>query len=213
MNRFFIFLTGFLVCVFSFIHGREHDWDKEREYFDHPKEIMITEQEYTLGDIFDVDSSFGHLGHVIKEKFTITGTYYDYYQTKGGEEFKARAYINPISWGSFFKWATVLEIYNPSGILIGKIKGCMLTTSPSKFNFYNGDGKLLGTAYMDNNKMGFSIECESDGLTIAKYTRMHVPEKRDYWYLTIYENDIPPAFLVLFGAWAVDKQDHFKVDD
>jgi hypothetical protein len=138
-------------------------------------------------------------------------THYDY--TKAGSGETTRGYLRSLSLGQVFTWAGILDVYTSNGSLMGTVQGCWMTLSPSKFEFYSAEGRSLGTAYMDANKMGFTIVSAGDERTVAKFTRMSVPNQTDYWYLNIYEDDIAPELLLTFGAFAVDNQGEFRVDN
>jgi hypothetical protein len=193
---------------------RDRDWliEKDGEYMHHPREVMIKESKFTFAKLFDIDSSHGHLGNVVKSRYTLR-THYDYYGTKGDSDLIAKGYLRFFSWGKVFTWASVLDIYSAADRYLGRIDGCLMTLSPSKFNFYDADGNRIGTAYMDANKLGFTVICAKDDRTIAKYTRMCVPGETDYWYLNIYEDDVPPSMLVIFFDFYFYNQVYFNYDN
>lgn len=186
--------------------------DENPFFTSHPREMKIL---YPYSAFFRIQSEYGaELGTVTKHRNRMQQRIYRYYGMKNDQDLLATARVEFNGLGQLFTWASGLEICNGKKEKMGSIQGTWMTFSPSYFYFYDAEGRLLGTADMDANGMGYSVYSACDNLTVAKFTRINVPGRNDYWYVTIYDNnEIPPAMLILFGAFVVENQGEFRIDN
>lgn len=176
------------------------------------QEISITGNFFALYSYFDIATPNENLGKVIKEKYNLW-THYGYYGKGGDKDLIADTYINLFSLGQLFSWSSVMDINTHSGMYLGTIEGWWLTFASAKFSFYDKQGNTLGIASMDLNKTNFNLLDPYDDHLIARYQRIHNENEPDHWLISVYEETaIPQPLLILFGAFAVDHQDHFNVD-
>lgn len=177
-----------------------------------PKQVVIHERLFTFSSYYEIHSDLGFQGNIIKSKLVLR-TAYQYFDQNG--QLGASAYLRLFSLGSLYTWAGVLDIYDSEGNLLGLIEGAILTLLPSKFHLYNAKNELIGTAYMDRDAMGFTV---SDPLheikTIANFRRIFVKDVTDHWVISINDPDaIDVRLLYAFGAFVLDNQNDFRIDD
>lgn len=176
------------------------------------QEITVKGNFFALYSYFDIKSAEGTLGKVVKEKYNLW-THYGFYGKDGDKDLIAETYINLLSIGKLFSWSSVMDVYTPSAEYLGTIEGWWLTFSPAKFSFFDKYGKTLAIAYMDFNKMTFTLLDPNDYHLIANYSRIILDNESDHWLISIYdESEIPKPLLILFGAFAADHQDNFRAD-
>ncbi|HEV8051849.1 MAG TPA: hypothetical protein VGP47_05085 [Parachlamydiaceae bacterium] len=177
-----------------------------------PSKVTIHERLYTFSNYFEIDSDVGHQGNLIKTKLALR-TNYQYYNHMG--QHVSSAYLRLFSLGSLCTWAGVLDVYDDIGNRIGLIEGAVVTLLPSKFSLYGAQNELVGTAYMDHDSMGFTIsDAVNESKTIANFRRVFVKDVVDHWEITIndpYAIDI--RLVYSFGAFVLDNQNDFRVDD
>ncbi|MBA3721869.1 MAG: hypothetical protein H0W88_05655 [Parachlamydiaceae bacterium] len=172
-----------------------------------PTEVKFTERRYPFHTHYKLESPEGHLGEIIREKMDVK-SHFSFYGHRDDHELIAIASVRFFTLGQLFKWSNIIDIYSPSNELLGKIKGCFLTTSPAKFEFYNNSEELLGIALMDEDSRGFNLLSPIDNFIIARYTRIINEDGSEYWLLNIYQPDIiPSSFYSLFGAFIFDKEE------
>lgn len=177
-----------------------------------PQQITIHERAYTFSDHYEIDSDLGHQGNLVKTKLALR-TSYEYYTHEG--ELSSSAYLRIFSLGSLYTWASVLDVYDTVGGRVGLIEGAILTFQPSKFNLYDPGNQLVGTAYMDHDRMGFTL-CDpvNEMRTIATFRRIFVKDVVDHWVISVHDRyAIDPRLIYSFGAFALDNQNDFRLDD
>lgn len=176
-----------------------------------PIEVTIDKSQLDYLSYFPVDSSEGYLGNIIK-RIHKTKTEYKYYDPSGQHVF-LKASTRIFSLSHLFTWATEIDLYDTYDQPLGSIEGAIFTFSPAQFKFYDASKQLLAIAYMDVSRMGFTV-VSADDQPIAHLRRVFIPQQTDYWTLTIYDDRcLPPEFLMLFGAFAADTQESFRIDD
>lgn len=177
-----------------------------------PIEATIRERLFTLSNYYEIESTDGHQGTIIKEKLAVW-TSYQYYDLAG--QMAASAYLRMFSLGSLFTWAGVLDVHDHKGNSIGLIDGAVLTLLPSKFSIYNAKNVLVGTAYMDHDCLGFTVsDPANEKKTIAHFRRKFIKEVTDHWVISINDPEaIDFRLLYTFGAFVLDNQNDFRLDD
>lgn len=177
-----------------------------------PTEATIHERLFTFSNYYEIDSADGPQGTMIKEKLAIR-TSYQYYDLEG--QLTASSYLRMFSLGSLYTWAGVLDVYDNKGKRLGLIEGAILTLLPSEFSIYNAQNTLVGTAYMDHDCMGFTIsDPANEKKTIAHFRRKFIKELTDHWVITIIDPEaIDFRLLYTFGAFVLDNQSDFRLDD
>lgn len=180
--------------------------------FAEPYKVTIHESLFTLTDYYEIDSTAGPQGNLIKTKLSLW-TNYQYYDQAG--QHAAAAYLRIFSLGSLYTWAGVLDVYDSNENRIGLIEGAILTLLPSKFSFYNANNELVGMAYMDQDCMGFTLsDPKNETKTIANYRRIFEKDVIDHWVITINDSDaVDLRLLYSFGAFVLDNQSDFRKDD
>ena len=176
-----------------------------------PEKMSIHEREFTFSTYYDIESERGSFGYVTKTSLSVR-TYYEYYDADGTLD--ASAYLRLLSLGQAYTWAGTLDVYDSQGNWAGLIEGALATFCPARFNFYDADSNLVAIAYMDSNRMGFTVvDANNETRKIATFNRIFVPELPDHWNVTVQDPDaINPAMLTIFGAFMVDNQSEFKED-
>lgn len=177
-----------------------------------PDQVTIHGRAYTFSDHYEIDSDLGHQGNLVKTKLALR-TSYEYYTHEG--DLSSTAYLRVFSLGSLYTWAGVLDVYDTDGGRVGLIEGAILTFQPSKFSLYDPRNQLVGTAYMDHDRMGFTL-CDpvKEMRTIATYRRIFVKDVVDHWVVTIHDRyAIDPRLIYSFGAFVLDNQNDFRLDD
>ncbi|MBS0621334.1 MAG: hypothetical protein JSR80_00005 [Verrucomicrobia bacterium] len=177
-----------------------------------PHHVEIRPQKFTFSKSYTLDSDIGPQGSVAKSKLSLRTTY-QYYNQHG--EYVSCAYKRVFSLGSFYTWAGVMDVYDGKGECLGLIEGAIMTLLPSRFSFYDAGNRLLATAYMDSDALGFSVlDAKNEAKAIAHYRRVFVKDVPDHWIVTI--NDptaVDIRLLYSFGAFVVDNQGDFRKDD
>jgi len=177
-----------------------------------PTEVTIHERIFTFSNYYELESDVGFQGNIIKSKLALR-TCYEYYDQNG--RLAASSYLRALSLGSLYTWAGVLDVYGAEGERIGLIEGAVITMLPSKFNLYDGENKLVGTAYMDHDAMGFTIsDSVNEMKTLAHLRRIFVKDIVDHWIITLNsQEELDLRLLYSFGAFVLDNQNDFRVDD
>lgn len=177
-----------------------------------PDEITIHKRAYTFSNHYEIDSDIGHQGNLVKTKLSLR-TSYEYYTHEG--ELSSAAFLRVFSLGSLYTWAGVLDVYDTDGGRVGLIEGAVLTFQPSKFHLYDPVNQLVGTAYMDHDRMGFTL-CDpvNEMRTIATFRRVFVKDVVDHWVVKIHDRySVDPRLIYSFAAFALDNQNDFRLDD
>ena len=171
----------------------------------------VKEKSYFTGTVFELASKNKLVGTVVKSRFRVR-TNYDLYDAKGNYE--ATAVCRVLTLGLFYEWATEMDVYDSKGNRIGVIDGQAVTMASAKFSFYDAKGQHVGIGYLDINNTGFIIvDPKNDYHVLAQYTRRFVENTIDSWDVAIFDQDqISPAMLHIFGAFAVDTQSAFQED-
>lgn len=211
----FTLCSLFALCCLDLQASPRYETQDDRDYVNfHPilRQIKISKRDYALQENFDVDSESGHLGNVVQSSLSIRKNY-KYYNHHG--ELVSSAYLKLPSFGSLMTKATVLNVYDARDRFIGSVEGAIITWSPSQFYFYDADGKLKGTAYMDNDRCSFTIyHPKHEQKILATYNRVFVRDVQDWWMVDIIDPEaIDPRLLITFGAFAVDTQGEYRKDD
>jgi hypothetical protein len=177
-----------------------------------PTEISIHERLFTFSSYYEMDSVEGPQGTLIKEKLAVR-TGYQYYDPEG--RLASCAYLRIFSLGSLYTWAGVLDVYESEGKRLGWIEGTLFTLLPSEFSIFNDKGVLVGRAYMDYDCMGFTISDPiNEKKTIAHFRRKFIKEITDHWSIIIHDPAaIDYRLLYTFGAFVLDNQSDFRLDD
>lgn len=177
-----------------------------------PTQVVIHERLFTFSDYYEIDSDVGSQGNLIKAKLALW-TSYQYYDQEG--KHAAAAYLRIFSLGSLYTWAGVLDVYDGKGDRVGLIEGAILTFLPSKFSLYDAQNCLVGTAYMDHDAMGFTVsDPVNEVKTLANFRRVFVKDVTDHWVITINDPEaIDLRLLYSFGAFVIDNQNDFRIDD
>ena len=171
----------------------------------------IHQKDYRFSTVFEMDSKGKPLGTVVKSTFRLRGNY-DVYDEYG--EWEATGISRLLCLGIFKPWGAEIDVYDTKGNVIGLIDGQVATTEAAKYSIYNSRGERVSIAFMDLTKAGFSIlDPEKETHVIARLTRNFISDQVDYWDVMIYDVDvIDPAIIKVFAAFAVDKQEYFKID-
>lgn len=186
-------------------------------------EFTVQKKEYFSQSVFEFESKgerpFGTV--IIYRYINPLRTHYHYYDDNGIWQSTARSVLlcyGAGGWGR--KWGTEIEIfdneatYYSQGNRIGYIDGQVATTAPAKFSLYNRSNEVVGIAYLDETKSGFTIvDPSNDKKIIARLTRNFIQDVIDPWEVSVYDKtSIDPIMIKMFAAFAVDSQDYFKVD-
>lgn len=177
-----------------------------------PSEVTIHECLFTFSNYYEIDSTEGPYGTLVKEKLAIR-TNYQYYDIEG--QLTSSAYLRILSLGSLCTWAGILDVYDQDGKCLGLIEGTLLTFLPAEFSIYNEKKILVGTAYMDYDCLGFTVlDSIHEKKAIAHFRRKFVKGFTDHWVITINDFEcIDFRLLYTFGAFVLDNQNDFRIDD
>ncbi|MDF2549905.1 MAG: hypothetical protein K0S07_972 [Chlamydiales bacterium] len=171
----------------------------------------VTRSDYVFSTVFNMETDKGLIGSVVKSSFHLK-TNYDSYDRSG--LYEGRGIYRLVSLGLFYSWATEIDIYNLEDEKIGMIDGQIWTTGPAKFSFYDASDQCVAIAYLDKNRLGFTlVDPNYPSFTIARLTRNFIRDTVDNWDVVIYHPDLIPAELVkIFATFACDTQNKFKPD-
>lgn len=172
--------------------------------------FSISKKTYMFSTVFEIDSPELGASQLVKNKISLN-TKYSLESDKGIE---AVGTARILSMGSLFAWAKDIDIYDQKGAYVGMIDGEALTTAEAKFSFYDDQGNQVGIAYLDENKVGFTlVHPEKPARVIARFSREYVPGTIDSWNVKVYHGeDIDMRLIKIFSAFAIDSQAEFKED-
>ena len=152
--------------------------------------FVMYERAFVLSDYYYIDSAHGSLGNIVKTKLSF-GTNYIYYDQQG--EQLAGAYLRVFSLGALFTWASVMDVYDENERVLGRIEGSLMTFLPSKFYFYSPYEVVIGVAYMDNERMGFTVvDANNEAKIIAQFNRIFVKDVTDHWEIKVNDYTCDP---------------------
>jgi hypothetical protein len=203
MKKFGILLLALVsFCCPAFSHGKHKDGFK----------FTVHQKDWRFSKVFEMDSKGNSQGTVVKSSLRMR-TNYDVYDEFG--EWQATGIARIFCLGFFKPWGAEFDVYDPNGNVIGVIDGQAVTLEAAKYSFYNSRGNCVGIAFMDLTSAGFTIvDPNKETHVIARLTRNFVKDQVDYWDVVIYDVDIiDPALIKVFAAFAVDKQEYFKIDN
>lgn len=198
-----------LLAFLCFISSVQALQDKARQ----PLFLTLHERQFTFSTYYDIDSDQGSFGNIIKNKLSVR-TSYQYFDKQGNN--LSYANLRVFSLGSLFTWAAKIDLYDgQTHSSIGMIEGSILTFLPSKFSFYNGNGELIGIAYMDATARGLTlVDPKNEACILASYHRIFVDNLTDHWTIAIEDtNAIDLRLLLSFGAFVLDNQSYFREDN
>lgn len=197
MKKLFLLFLVFLTPIFA----------KSKDHF----KFSVHQKDYRFSTVFEIDSKGKPLGTVVKSVFRVR-TNYDVYDEYG--QWQATGISRLLCLGIFRPWGAEIDVYDTKGEVIGLIDGQVATAQAAKYSFYNSRGDCVGVAYMDLSGAGFSIlDPQKEKHVLARLTRNFVRDQIDYWDIVLYDvEEIDPALIKVFAAFAVDKQEFFKVD-
>lgn len=198
---------GLLLLVFLHSFHFLNAADKEEQ----PNYYRVTRSDYTFSTVFNMSAEKESVGSIVKSMFNIT-THYDSYDRYG--LYEGRGICRLLSLGSFYTWATEIDIYDENGEYSGMIDGQAVSTEPAKFSFYNENGERVAIGYLDQNCMAFSlVDPNNSSFVLARLTRNFIVDTIDNWDIVIYHpNYISSQLVKIFAAFVCDTQDKFKPD-
>jgi hypothetical protein len=181
------------------------------EHHDHINHYRVTRSNYVFSTTFDMSADHRSIGSVVKSKFHLTSQY-DSYDSFG--TYEGTGICSLFCLGVIFTRGAEIYIYDAMGHYEGIIDGQFASLEPAKFSFYDAKGQRVAIAYLDNNRMGFSlVDPENSNLILARLTRNFVVDAIDNWDVVIYHPDRIPARMVkTFASFACDWQNNFKPD-
>lgn len=171
--------------------------------------FSIYKRIYPLATFFSIQSDDTYRGIVKKSVFRLR-THYDLSNEHG---WQATGIKRVLSLGSFFPWATEVDIYNTDWDFIGMIDGQVVSTAAARFSIYNEQFELAAVAYLDRTLGGFSIVYpDSEAFPLAEMNRIYAPDGVDGWTVTVYDPDaIDERIIRIFAAMVCDLQE--SIDD
>lgn len=175
------------------------------------KQYNVSRSNYAFSKVFDMSAEGDSLGSVVKSVFHIT-SHYDAYDRFG--RYEGSGISRLLCLGIFYTWGVEIDLYDENGFYQGMIDGQVVTTEPGKYSFYDGEGKRVAIAYLDQNKMGFSlVDPGNSAFVLARLTRNFILHAVDNWDVSIYHPErIPPILIKIFAAFVCDRQSDFKAD-
>jgi|GEM_PF-1562247 len=185
--------VGFFACA---------DTQQESEQGYH---FNIHKQEYPLATFFSITSDDSYPGVVKKSVFRFR-TNYDLSDRHG---WQASGIKRIGSLGSFYPWATEIDIYDTRWEWMGMIDGQAVSTAAARFSIYDADSQLVGIAYLDHTLRTYTITYpNSEAYPIAQLIRNYDPKGQDSWSAIVYDPDpIDERIIRIFAAMACDLQD------
>jgi len=208
----FAVLTGHVECDPQHEHGHGHE---HHHHHDHKYKFSIHQKDYRFSTVFEMDSHGTPHGSVVKSSLRWLKPLrdsYDVYDKNG--EWIATGISRIFCLGLFHAWGAEFDIYDTSGNVIGVIDGQVMTSESAKYSIYNKSGNRVAIAYLDLTNAGIAIvHPEKTNHIFARLTRNFVRDQVDHWDVVVYDTDqIDPAIIKVFAAFAVDYQERFKAD-
>ncbi len=180
--------------------------------------FKIHEKEYRFSNHFEMNNNDVPVGVVAKKRYAFghLTNHYEVYDDKGVWEATGKTRL--FSLGSIYSWATEIDIRDARGNYIGMIDGQVATFASARFSIYSYDKlwgwKLVGIAFMDNEKRSFSIvDPNNDKYMLASLKRILLQNERDHWECNVFDtSSIDLRIVKVFAAFAVDHQEFFRPD-
>jgi len=156
---------------------------------------------------FPIKQKGALIGTVIRTGLLTPRYYYDLYDAN--QTLQVRGVTRALSLGMFFPFAIEIDLYE-KGNVIGAIQGGWITTARAKFFFYDLNGILVATGYLNDESANFLILSSKDNDLLAELNGKTYGDSC-LWEMKFEKpiEGIDPRILQVFVGFVCDYQQSF----
>ncbi len=149
-------------------------------------------------------------GHVVRSGLLCPRYYYDLYDAQN--QFQARGISRAFSLGLLFSWGMEIDVYDPSSIYVGSIRGQVLTKTRAKFVFNGPAGETRAVAYLNSKKANLLVVAPIDQTDVIAELSGDAFGDVSTWTVKVRHelSAVDEALLKVFAAFAADYHSSFS---